>query len=53
VPVPTRLEVARWGNPQLTPGGILKLPIVFKDQATGKEYTTTIALQMTPLLPVK
>lgn len=47
------LEVARWGNPQLTPGGVLKLPVVFRDPSTGKEYSTTISVQVGPLIPAK
>jgi hypothetical protein len=43
---------ARWGNPQLGPGGILKLPAVFKDDA-GKEYNATVTLQMSTLIPAK
>jgi len=50
---PGQLVVARWGNPQLTPGMVLKLPVVFKDQQTGKEYTTTVAVQISPLVPSK
>jgi hypothetical protein len=43
---------ARWGNPQLAPGGLLKLPIVFKDHE-GREYNATFTLQMGPLTPAK
>ncbi len=48
-----QLVVARWGNPQLTAGGTLRLPVVFKDPASGAEYTTTIAVQISPLTPSK
>jgi len=48
-----QLQVSRWGNPQLKAGGVLKLPVVFKDPATGKEYTTTISVQVSPLIPCK
>ncbi len=48
-----QLAIARWGNPQLTPSGVLKLPVVFKDEATGMEYNTTIVIQLNPLVPCK
>jgi len=48
-----QLAITRWGNPQLTPSGVLKLPVVFKDQATGVEYNTTIVIQLNPLVPCK
>jgi mutual gliding-motility protein MglA len=50
---PTKLVVARWGNPQVTSGGIIKLPLTFKDPATGQEYTTLVAIQINPLTPSK
>jgi signal recognition particle receptor subunit beta len=54
-PIPTasggELVVSKWGNPQLTPSGIIKLPVTFKDNATGTEYSTTIAIQLAPLVP--
>ena len=51
--LPTKLVIARWGNPQVTGGGIIKLPVVFKDQTTGQEYSTLIAIQINPLTPAK
>lgn len=48
-----QLLVARWGDPQISPGGILKVPVVFMDEVTGSEYNSTITIQMTDLVPGK
>jgi mutual gliding-motility protein MglA len=53
VQLPGQLKVAKWGNPQLTPSGVLKLPVIFKDPDSGKEYVTSISIQMGDMKPKK
>ncbi len=52
-PPPSQLVLARWGNPQAKQGGVIKLPVVFKDKETGNEYETSILVQVNPLVPKK
>ncbi len=43
-----KLVIKQWGNPQLVAANSLRLPITFKDPASGREYTSTVTIQVEP-----
>ena len=47
---PERLAIKQWGNPQLIAPNALRLPMVYKDPLTGREYTTSVVIQLEPLI---
>jgi signal recognition particle receptor subunit beta len=48
---PGQLTVIQWGNPQLIAKNTLRLPVTFRDSATGRDYNSTITISLEGLIP--
>ncbi len=48
---PGQLTVVQWGNPQLIAKNTLRLPVVFRDSVTGRDYSSTITIALEGLIP--
>lgn len=46
-----QLTLVQWGNPQLVAKNTLRLPVTFRDSATGREYSSTITVSLEGLTP--
>ena len=48
---PGQLQLVKWDRPQLVGKNTLRLPLVFEDKITGKQYATTLTIVLENLLP--
>jgi len=49
-PKPVQLVLARWGTPQAAGPNALKIPLTFRDQTTGQEFSSTLTISLEALL---
>jgi hypothetical protein len=49
-PKPAQLVLARWGTPQAAGPHALKIPLTFRDQTTGQEFSSTLTISLEALL---